>query len=137
MTPVRLIHAVAPVRVCDVGGWTDTWFARHGEVCSIAVQPGVEVRVAASQTRSQQVVIDAVDYGERLVLDAEHPVPERHELLAEAVAEGIALGPLPDNGAVEISVTSGVPPGCATGTSAAVSVAIIGAMCQLAGSRPS
>jgi D-glycero-alpha-D-manno-heptose-7-phosphate kinase len=29
--------------VCDVGGWTDTWFGSPGQVCSIAVAPGVEV----------------------------------------------------------------------------------------------
>jgi D-glycero-alpha-D-manno-heptose-7-phosphate kinase len=29
--------------VCDVGGWTDTWFGSPGQVCSIAVSPGVQV----------------------------------------------------------------------------------------------
>jgi len=36
----RVIRAEAPVRICDLGGWTDTWFAEHGAVCSIAVTPG-------------------------------------------------------------------------------------------------
>jgi len=30
--PLRIINAVAPIRVCDNGGWTDTWFAQHGKI---------------------------------------------------------------------------------------------------------
>ena len=44
----RLITALAPVRICDCGGWTDTWFAGHGQVFSIAVSPYVEVQIAAA-----------------------------------------------------------------------------------------
>jgi len=25
--PLRIINSTAPIRVCDNGGWTDTWFA--------------------------------------------------------------------------------------------------------------
>ena len=28
--PLAIINSVAPIRVCDNGGWTDTWFAGHG-----------------------------------------------------------------------------------------------------------
>ena len=38
------INAVAPIRIADIGGWTDTWFAGHGVVCNIAVSPCVDVR---------------------------------------------------------------------------------------------
>jgi D-glycero-alpha-D-manno-heptose-7-phosphate kinase len=128
VTPARVVRATAPVRVCDVGGWTDTWFAGHGRVCNIAVQPGVEVVVTVwpRAARRHAVVVDAVDYGERLVLDGE--VPARHRLLAAAVEEAV----VPEDCAVEISIASGVPPGCATGTSAAVGVAVIGAVDRLA-----
>jgi D-glycero-alpha-D-manno-heptose-7-phosphate kinase len=114
------------VRVCDIGGWTDTWFARHGHVLSIAVRPGIEVVASAypRATRPHAVVIDAVDYGERLVLDRGYPVPEHHRLLAAVVDEVVTV----DDCALEISIASGVPPGCATGTSAAVAVALIGAL---------
>ena len=30
-----VITASAPVRICDCGGWTDTWFAGHGRVFHI------------------------------------------------------------------------------------------------------
>ena len=35
--PDRIINSVAPMRICDNGGWTDTWFARYGKVFNIAV----------------------------------------------------------------------------------------------------
>ena len=34
--------ALAPVRICDLGGWSDTWFARRGSVLNIAVKPYVQ-----------------------------------------------------------------------------------------------
>ncbi len=43
MTPPPAVVATAPVRVADVGGWTDTWFGAPGRVCHLAVGPGVRV----------------------------------------------------------------------------------------------
>ena len=40
-----VITASTPVRVCDNGGWTDTWFGGPGRVFNIAVTPGVEVSI--------------------------------------------------------------------------------------------
>ena len=37
--PLRIINAVAPIRICDNGGWTDTWFAGHGKIFNIGVYP--------------------------------------------------------------------------------------------------
>jgi len=111
-----------PVRVCDVGGWTDTWFAGHGRVCSLAVGPGV--------------VVEAVVGGEGLVLDvgsghrfAVGEAPEEHLLLASAVAEA---APHHGLGAV-LTVRSVVPPGSSLGTSAAVCVGLIAALDHLTG----
>ena len=28
--PKRVINSCAPIRICDVGGWTDAWFAECG-----------------------------------------------------------------------------------------------------------
>ena len=43
--PPVLTKAVAPIRICDIGGWTDTWFAGHGAIFNIAVYPYVEVQI--------------------------------------------------------------------------------------------
>ena len=95
--------ATAPVRVCDAGGWTDTWFAGAGQVCSLAVRPGVRVEVVAR------------DDGE--VTYERPPTP----LLEAAVAEAGVVG-------VHVSVQALVPPGSSLGTSAAVTVALLAAL---------
>src|ERR671913_384853 len=71
MTPLRTIHATAPIRICDNGGWTDTWFARHGKVFNIAVRPVVSVRIEAfpGGTRAARVVLHAENYRLRYAPD--------------------------------------------------------------------
>lgn len=127
--PARLICSVAPIRICDNGGWTDTWFAGHGAICNLAVAPRVEVQLAVfpRDARSHQVLIDAENYGERFALAPGEAGPPAHSLLAAAVAE---LPPPPDL-ALEITISSAAPAGCSTGTSAAVCVALLAALDRL------
>lgn len=123
----RLITATAPVRICDIGGWTDTWFARTGAVFSLAVEPGVEARVRVAPAEGAgEVALDAPDLGERYRYPLGSP-PGRLPLLEAAIARsavppGLALG---------LTVRAGVPPGCGTGTSAAVVVAVLAALDRL------
>ena len=44
-SPARVVNSVAPIRVCDNGGWTDTWFAGHGRIFNIGVYPYAEVQI--------------------------------------------------------------------------------------------
>jgi D-glycero-alpha-D-manno-heptose-7-phosphate kinase len=131
--PVRTITATAPIRICDNGGWTDTWFARRGKVFNLAVRPLVTVRIDAfpAGTRESPVVLNAQNYGVRYapVLDATAWGP--HPLLEAAFRE------IPPPRAVEIEVTirSDAPAGASTGTSAAVLVALLGALDRLAGGQ--
>ena len=121
--------AVAPIRVCDIGGWTDTWFSRHGKVFNVAVTPGVEVRVRALECESalHRITLDVVNFGDCYGFEPGQ-APGRHPLL-EAVIDDIGA---PDGHALEIRVASDVPPGSSTGTSAAVAVALMGALDALA-----
>jgi D-glycero-alpha-D-manno-heptose-7-phosphate kinase len=130
--PLRVVHAVAPIRICDNGGWTDTWFAEHGKVFNIAVLPGadVEMRVHPIDARPDRVVLHARNYGDSYTF-APGALPGRHPLLEAAVDE---IG-LPDDVSVEIDIASDAPSGCATGTSAAVTVALIGALDALTPGR--
>jgi len=41
----RIVNSVAPIRICDLGGWTDTWFAEHGNVLNISVYPYVQCQM--------------------------------------------------------------------------------------------
>jgi D-glycero-alpha-D-manno-heptose-7-phosphate kinase len=130
---MRTVTARAPIRICDCGGWTDTWFARHGRVFNIAIHPCAEVRIGvfpASPGRPP-VVLDVVDYGDRYAPALLPDRWDRHPLLEAAVA---SVG-LPHSLCVDVRISSGVPAGAATGTSAAVTVALIGALWQLNG-RP-
>ena len=62
----RVINSAAPIRVCDNGGWTDTWFAEHGKVFNIAVRPHVEVQVEVSprSEHDPHVLINAENLAE-------------------------------------------------------------------------
>lgn len=119
--PIREVHSSAPVRIADLGGWTDTWFAGSGVVCSLAVQPGASVSVSATSGGRGDVVIDAVDFGHRYALAAGRG---KHPLLEAAIDE---VG-LPADADVVVRVSSPIPPGASTGTSAAVTVALVGAL---------
>lgn len=124
--PLRVINAVAPIRICDNGGWTDTWFAGHGKVFNIGVSPYVEVQIAVYErgTRPNRVILHAENYGERYAVKLGSSSYERHPLLEAALEEVV----LPKEHALEITIYSEVPAGASTGTSAAVTVALIGAL---------
>jgi D-glycero-alpha-D-manno-heptose-7-phosphate kinase len=123
--PLEIINAAAPIRICDNGGWTDTWFAGHGKVFNIAVSPYVEVQIKAYRRRAQahQVIVNAENYKERYAVAAEAP-PGRHPLLEAIIGEMV----IPDDMSLEISISSLAPAGSSTGTSAALAVALIGAL---------
>ena len=128
----RTVTATAPVRTCDCGGWTDTWFARHGAVFHVAVNPGVRVVVRADGAAAgplPPVVLLAENYGDRYAFVPGSRPWVRHALL-EAAIESVGV---PSGMAIEVSVRSAVPPGASTGTSAAVCVALIGALRALWG----
>ncbi|MCX6606824.1 MAG: hypothetical protein NTV52_25020 [Acidobacteria bacterium] len=118
------INSVAPIRVCDNGGWTDTWFARYGSIFNIAVHPCAEVQLLVKPLAGPRITIHAENYGERYSIDPPRGVYTKHPLL-EAAFDYMHL---PDDVAVEVSIHCEAPAGCSTGTSAAVSVALIGAL---------
>jgi D-glycero-alpha-D-manno-heptose-7-phosphate kinase len=130
-TPSRAIHATAPIRICDNGGWTDTWVARHGRVFNIAVRPLVTVRIDAFPrgSREAHVVISALNYGIRYAPDLDAPAWGPHPLLEASFRE---IRP-PDDVDIEVRIRSAAPAGASTGTSAAVVVALLGALDRLAG----
>jgi D-glycero-alpha-D-manno-heptose-7-phosphate kinase len=127
--PLRVINSVAPIRICDNGGWTDTWFAGHGRIFNIAVAPYAEVQIQVYPSRDSidHVLIHAENYGDRYVRHLGRPTWDRHPLL-EATIERVGV---PDELAIEVSIYSDAPAGASTGTSAAVTVALIGALDRL------
>lgn len=129
----RVVNAAAPIRICDNGGWTDTWFAGHGKIFTIAVSPCVEVQIEVfdRSSRPDRIVVHAENFGDRYVVDPDRTRPGAHPLLEAAIDEIT----IPDHLAVEITIHSAAPAGCSTGTSAAATVALVGALDALTPGR--
>ena len=133
--PRRIINSVAPIRVCDNGGWTDTWFAERGRIFNIGVYPYVEVQIEVypRDGLEHRVMLNAENFGDRYAVFPRH---EGHGWIHHPLLEGaIEYMGVPEDIAVQISIYSEAPAGCSTGTSAAVSVALIGALDQLTPGR--
>jgi D-glycero-alpha-D-manno-heptose-7-phosphate kinase len=128
--PSRAVVSRAPVRICDNGGWTDTWFAGHGRVFNIAVTPLVEIRIEvfANDGRRDRVLIVAANYRDHYTRWPENPDWDRHPLVEAAIRR---VG-VPEAIALRIRVFSEMPAGAGTGTSAAVAVALVGALTSVA-----
>jgi D-glycero-alpha-D-manno-heptose-7-phosphate kinase len=124
--PLRIISSVAPIRIADFGGWTDTWFAKYGRVLNIAVYPYAEVQMQVFRRTGDRpaAAIHAENYGERFTLERVGGEYDKHPLL-EAALDYMGV---PRDLSIQITIFSEAPAGCSTGTSAAVSVALIGAL---------
>jgi D-glycero-alpha-D-manno-heptose-7-phosphate kinase len=133
MPPLRTITSTAPIRICDNGGWTDTWVARRGKVFNIAVRPLVSVRIDVFPpgTREGRVVLNARNYDLRYAPSLDSPEWGPHPLLEASFREISS----PANADIEVTIRSDAPAGASTGTSAAVLVALLGALDRLAGGR--
>jgi D-glycero-alpha-D-manno-heptose-7-phosphate kinase len=130
------VVATAPVRVADVGGWTDTWFGSPGRVCHLAVGPGVEVTASWGEPSDGGAVhLVAPDVGLDRLVDPQRPAAA-HPLLDHAVAAILDGVELPADRGIEARIASHVPPGASLGTSAAVLVALLGALDGLVSDVP-
>ncbi|MGO8788071.1 MAG: GHMP kinase [Terriglobia bacterium] len=127
--PLRIINGIAPIRICDNGGWTDTWFAKTGKIFNIGVYPFVEVQVEVFHRgdQPQQVVVFAENYGQRFAVARRTGGWGEHPLL-EAAIERMQV---PSDLALNLTIFSEAPSGASTGTSAAVGVALVGALDRL------
>jgi D-glycero-alpha-D-manno-heptose-7-phosphate kinase len=122
----RVINAMAPIRICDLGGWTDTWFAETGAVFNIGVYPYAEVQVSVTEDGApdRRIVINAENFGDRYTIAPGQITYDRHPLIEAS----IDIMELPDSLSFEVDLYSTAPAGASTGTSAAVTVALLGAL---------
>ena len=126
----RKVNAVAPIRICDIGGWTDTWFARRGTIFNIAVYPYVEVQVIEHGKKGEGTIsIRLENYDESYDLKPGGVISSSHPLI-DAAIETAGLNP---DVSLDVNIFSHAPPGASTGTSAAVTVALIAALSTIAG----
>ena len=135
-TTSRLILSRAPTRICDLGGWTDTWFAGHGRVLNLAVAPYVHATVRTDPGAPPGVRLQLANY------NLEYALPPRAELAARRwgphplLEAAVVLADPPAELALEIGIDSQAPPGAGMGTSAAVTVALLAALAHLKAEAP-
>ena len=124
---VSWVRVQVPVRVLDAGGWTDTWFARRGRVCNLAVGDGVEVTVKrvgrGDSPTARTVDLHLPSFSDRYRFSPDDSHPGRHPLVETTLREWV-----PSGDHVEVEVASSVPPGSGLGTSASVVVGLIAAL---------
>jgi len=131
--PLAVVNSVAPIRICDNGCWTDTWFAGHGQVFNVAVCPYAEVQVAVRSggDRADRIVLHPENFGGPYPVRHDAPPWGPHPLLEAALAYMRVPGDL----RIDVSIHSEAPAGAGTGTSAAVTVALVGALDALTAGR--
>lgn len=115
-----MIRSTTPIRICDIGGWTDTWFAHSGVVLNIAVEPGVEITIEDGPIGSG-ITLDLQDHAETYDITIETRV---QHALVEAAIRSVGELEVP----LVVRIKSAVPPGASTGTSASVVVGLIKAL---------
>jgi len=122
-----IVESRAPNRILDLGGWTDTHFAQKGRVLNFAIS--LFARATLRTRKRKGVMIDAVDYGELFRVD--DIVTARYGTDYDLILA--ALKRLPAKSGLEITISAEVPPGCGTGSSAAISVSLLLGLARLAG----
>ena len=123
----RVLVASAPVRTADLGGWTDTWFARSGVVCSIALDERAEVHLAHDPAAGG-VVLAVELTGERYRV-APDALPGHHPMLERAIAT------IPPPPGTVVTIGNGLPPGLGLGGSASVMVALVAGLAAVRGEQ--
>jgi len=122
----------APVRIVDIGGWTDTWFASHGCVLNLTVSSRIAgsshefsgVRAYARVTLTEgggKFLLHAPDINKDYKFVPDQDFFDKTDLLEAAV---FSVG-IPKDIDVEVELCSSVPRGSSVGSSAAVSVALV------------
>ena len=120
----RIVFSRAPVRVCDIGGWTDTWFCNSGAVFNFCVDLYSYVRIVENNSEKINIISENLDLSTEIINYRKIEYDGILDLLKAAVKRmKIKTG-------LNIFVRADAPPGCGTGTSASVAVALIAALAR-------
>ncbi len=134
------VRARAPVRFCDLGGWTDTRIVPRGAVLNFSARLYTYVTLRAKEGQSL-LRIESLDTEERTLLQDIRTIEYNGvlDLLKAAVAHsGLALrspGLYSTRWEVTLLVRSDAPPASGLGSSAALGVAALAALMQFTGRR--
>ncbi|TFG30280.1 MAG: GHMP kinase [Promethearchaeota archaeon] len=114
----------APVRICDIGGWTDTWFYNRGAVFNFAVDLYSSVRIEENKEDKIKIVSENLDLITEIQDFRKIEYDGTLDLLKAAVNR------MEIKSGLDIFVRADAPPGCGTGTSASIAVALIAALAR-------
>ncbi len=119
-----VIFSRAPVRICDIGGWTDTWFYPKGAVFNICIDLYSYIRIVPNYLNCINII------SENLNLRAE--IQDLHEITYDGNLDLLkaAVKRMNIEKGIDIYIRTEAPPGCGTGTSASVAVALIAALAR-------
>ncbi len=123
----KIICSRAPVRICDIGGWTDTHYYKHGCVTNFAINLYSYVRIFTNQKNTINI------HSENLDLNTQ--IRDYRKIEYDGVLDLLkaAIKRMEIEQGLDVFVRADAPPGCGTGTSASVSVALLGALSYLKG----
>lgn len=124
MPAKKIIRSRAPVRILDIGGWTDTWFCKNGAVLNIAVDLYTHITLMKGSEHKNDISFSSHDLQKFIkVNDIRKAEYDGNLDLLKAAVKRMQI-----KGGLNIYVRADAPPGCGVGTSASVSVALIGAL---------
>lgn len=119
----KIIYARAPVRICDIGGWTDTWFyKKKGAVFNICVDLYSNVSITENNTKQINIISENLNLSTKIINYDKIEYDGTLDLLKAAIKR------LEIKSGLDIHVRTDAPPGCGAGTSASVAVALISAL---------
>lgn len=119
---MKVIYSRAPVRVCDIGGWTDTWFYKQGAVINFCVDLYSYIRLVENNSISINIISENLDLNAKIKDYRQIEYDGILDLLKAAVKR------MEIKSGLDIYARSDAPPSCGTGTSASIAVALIGAL---------
>jgi D-glycero-alpha-D-manno-heptose-7-phosphate kinase len=121
---MTLIFSRAPTRICDIGGWTDTWFYPKGAVFNFSVDLYNYVRIAKKETNTINITSENLDINTE-IRDLNYIEYNGTLDLLKAAIKRLRV-----KTGLEIYVRADAPPACGVGTSASISVALIAALAR-------
>lgn len=130
-----IVRSRSPVRICDIGGWTDTRFAKHGAVLNLAVSLFghclVEHSAEGEREPNAHAELHALDLGVHVKIEDVARIEYDGALdLLKAAVKRLGM-----SGGFRASVWSDAPPGSGVGSSAAVGVSLVAALGHFAGQK--
>ncbi len=121
----KKILSRAPVRICDIGGWTDTWFYRNGAVFNFCINLYSYVYIIENGSKAIRIVSD--NLGVQTLIKSHESIEYDGKL--DLIKAGIKI--LNVQKGLDIYIKTEAPPGSGVGTSASLAVALLSGLAKI------